>query len=57
MYTVKVKRPEDKEPVLELRTEDRKLLKPAITLLQENKLSCEVTEEVKPRPVKIKGLD
>lgn len=57
MFTVTITNPNDKDFKLELKTEDRKLLKPTLILLGENKLTGVVTEEVKPRTVKIKGVD
>jgi len=57
MFTIKVAKVAGTEPILELKTEWRKLLKPTVSLLRENELFCEVTEEVKPRLVKIHGID
>ena len=42
---------------LTLKTNDRKVARYTCMFFKENKVPCEVTEELKPREVKFKGLE
>ena len=56
MYTIKVKDNKG-ETVMELKSDDRKLLKPTVTLFLINGYPCQVIKEAAPTVVKIKGID
>ena len=57
MYQIKIPHPQQGQAALRLQTENRNLARAAMMLGQENHLAVEVTEEVKPRVVKFKGVD
>lgn len=57
MFTIAIPNNDPKgEPII-LKTERRNLARAAKELGNENKIVVEVTEEVKPRVVKFKGVD
>ena len=56
MYIITIKTGQQGSPPLKLETISRPLARSCRILCLANKLECEVTEEVKPRPVKFKGV-
>ena len=56
MYTAKIMNKDGKGVNLELKSESRNAMRQLKILCDENKLTCNVTEEVKPREVKFKNL-
>jgi len=57
MFIAVVKELGAEKEYLVFRSENRNYMRNLQLLCKENKLECEVTEEVKPRVVKFKGVD
>ena len=57
MFTIVIPNPEEGQSPITLHTLKRNLARAARELGNENNMAIEVTEEVKPRVVKFKGVD
>lgn len=57
MYFLKATKGGESNPLITLKTKERRLARSFVLLGKENGLDVKVTEEIAPRPVKFKGVD